>query len=107
MLPKRVIIETPYAGDVNANMQYLADCMRDSILNHDEAPFSSHRLYTKALDDNKPDERKLGIDLAHAWLDVADGVIVYLDRGISSGMTYGINKAKQLGIEIEYRRLNK
>lgn len=104
-LPKRVIIESPYAGDVIENMKYLAECMRDSIFKHNEAPFASHRLYTEALDDNKPEERTVGIDLAHSWLDVADAVVVYTDRGISVGMSYGIVKAKRLGIEIEYRSL--
>ena len=43
-----VIVESPYAGDVAANVEYaraaVADCLRRG-----EAPFASHLLYT--LDD--------------------------------------------------------
>jgi len=33
-----------------------------------------------------PAERKLGIDAGLAWRDVAEASVVYVDRGISSGM---------------------
>ena len=41
----KVIIESPYTGDVERNLEYARRCMRDSI-KRGEAPFASHLLYT-------------------------------------------------------------
>jgi hypothetical protein len=84
---KRVVIESPYAGDVERNLEYARRAMRDCIL-HDEAPYASHLLYTQPgiLNDNDPTERALGIFLGFAWRDLADSVIFYTDYGWSSGM---------------------
>lgn len=103
----RVIIESPYAGDVFANMRYLNNCIRDSILNYQEAPFASHIMYTGALNDDKPDERNTGMAAGFEWYKAAEKVIVYTDLGISSGMLKGIKVAEILGLPLEYRTLNK
>lgn len=101
---QRVMLESPYAGDVEVNLAYLAKCERDCLL-RGEAPFASHRAYTTALDDNDPEERSLGIDAGMAYHDVAEKMVVYTDLGISRGM--------QLAIEawgdrpIEHRSLRK
>lgn len=60
---RRVIIESPYAGDVELNAQYARECLRDS-LTRGEAPIASHLLYTQpgVLDDAVPRERALGIE---------------------------------------------
>jgi hypothetical protein len=64
---RRVIIESPYAGDVDANLIYARECLRDS-LKRGEAPLASHALYTQegVLNDDDPDERKLGIEAGFA-----------------------------------------
>lgn len=36
---------------------------------------------------------------------MADATVVYVDRGVSSGMRYGIAAAKSTGKPIEYRTL--
>lgn len=84
---KRVIIESPYAGDVEANVAYARSAMRDS-LNRGEAPIASHLLYTQPgiLRDDMPDERQHGIDAGLAWRAVAELAVFYVDRGWSSGM---------------------
>ena len=41
-----VILESPYAGDVAANVKYARRCVRDS-LSRGEAPIASHLLYTQ------------------------------------------------------------
>lgn len=99
-----VILESPYAGDVAANVEYGRACLRDSLMRF-EAPIASHLLYTQALDDAKPQERARGIDAGHAWLGRADAVVVYLDKGISPGMDRGIERAMLAGVKIEYRVL--
>lgn len=103
---KLVIIESPYAGDVEANVEYARRCVRDS-LGRGEAPIASHLLYTQpgVLDDDIPHERQWGIDAGLAWRGVAQATVVYTDRGISRGMEYGIAAAEKSGIPIEYRAL--
>ena len=99
-----VIIESPYAGDVEGNVTYARACMADS-LRRGEAPLASHLLYTQMLDDLLPSERMLGIDSGLAWAVKADATVVYTDKGMSRGMEYGIDHAKAHGREIEYRTL--
>jgi hypothetical protein len=101
-----VILESPYAGDVEANVEYARRCVRDS-LSRGEAPIASHLLYTQPgiLDDGKPEERQWGIDAGLAWRAVAQASVVYTDRGISRGMEYGINAAAKAGVMIEFRRV--
>lgn len=82
---RRVIIESPYRGDIERNKAYLKVCMMDSI-SRGEAPSASHKLYTDVLDDDNEDERRLGIELGFAWLKAADLVAFYTDFGMSSGM---------------------
>lgn len=106
---RRVILESPYAGNFVRrwfNRRYARRCLRDCIL-RGEAPFASHLLYTQpgVLRDGDPKERKLGIDTGLAWGDVADASVVYTDRGVSSGMRYGIAAAKAAGRPVEYRTI--
>lgn len=103
---KLVILESPYAGDIDANVEYARACVRDS-LSRGEAPIASHLLYTQPgiLKDDVPAERQWGIDAGLAWGTVAQATVVYMDRGISNGMSYGIAAAKEAGRPIEYRVL--
>jgi len=103
---KRVILESPYAGDIEKNIEYGRACLRDSIM-RGEAPIASHLLLTqpKVLDDSNPAERKVGIEAGLAWGEVSDGTVVYEDYGISNGMVYGINRAICAGKPVEYRRI--
>jgi hypothetical protein len=101
---KLVIVESPYAGDVQRNTAYaraaLADCLRRG-----EAPLASHLLYTQVLDDLTPEERTLGIEAGLAWAVEADATVVYTDLGTSRGMQYGIEHAERNGRHIEFRTL--
>jgi hypothetical protein len=99
-----VILESPYAGDVEANIAYAKKCIHD-CLTKGEASIASHLLYTQSgiLDDTKPEERKLGIEAGHAWYRVAEACVVYCDRGVSKGMTLGTEIAYKHGVPIEYR----
>lgn len=101
---RRVIIESPLAGNVARNRRYLTACLRDSLL-RGEAPFASHAIYVGPLDDDKPDERERGIAAGFAWRSHADATVVYEDLGISRGMQLGIDAAESMGHPIERRRL--
>jgi hypothetical protein len=81
---KRVIIESPYAGNVARNKLYLQYCIRD-CLRRSESPYASHQMLTEALDDNDPEQRKLGMEAGFAWSDGSTHVF-YVDLGWSGGM---------------------
>jgi len=107
---RRVILESPYAGNIFQrwlNRRYARRCVRHS-LSLGEAPIASHLLYTQPgiLDDGDPAERQWGIDAGLAWRGVADASVVYIDRGVSKGMEFGIRAAHASGIPVERRRIN-
>ena len=104
--PRRVVLESPFAGDVEANLAYARECLRD-CLRRGEAPIASHLLYTQpgVLDDDVPEERALGIGAGHAWISKADAVVVYVDRGVSGGMRAGIEAAHRAAVRVELRTL--
>ena len=101
-----VIVESPFAGDIEKNQEYARACLRDCLLKG-ESPYASHLLFTQKgiLDDSIPEERKLGIDAGLEWGKLANKTVIYTDLGISSGMEYGIKNAKANNREIEYREL--
>ena len=68
-----------------------------------EAPFASHLLYTQMLDDLVPEEREMGIEAGLAIGKFAALTAVYIDRGISNGMNYGIQRAEDEGRRVEQR----
>ena len=100
----RVILESPYAGDVAANVEYAHRCLADCLM-RGEAPFAPHLLYTAVLDDKQPEQRALGIQAGHEWYRGADLCVVYTDRGFSRGMYAGIDAATRLGVPVELRSL--
>lgn len=103
---KLVILESPYAGDVERNTRYARACLRDSLM-RGEAPVASHLLYTQpgVLRDDVPDERRMGINAGLAWGRAAEGTVVYCDLGISGGMEQGIGRAEKAGRPVEKRWL--
>lgn len=103
---EKVILESPYAGDTDKNVQYARECMLD-CLRRNEAPMVSHLLYTQVLDDMTPDERALGIEAGLLWGRHATKTVVYTDLGVTSGMKLGIERAEKENREIEYRTLKK
>jgi hypothetical protein len=101
---RRVILESPFAGEIERNLEYARACVRDSVL-RGEAPIASHLLFTQPgiLDDDEPKERALGIAAGLAWLSAADAMVVYTDRGVSGGMRAAIEIAERNHCPIEYR----
>jgi hypothetical protein len=113
-----VIIESPFAGNVEENIRYARACMKDCLM-RGEAPYASHLLYTQegVLDDENPDERRLGMEAGFAWArcfeDNEGGSkpnrmpkrVIYTDLGISGGMQEAISLAYDMGQEVEYRAL--
>lgn len=101
---RRVVVESPYGGDIEANVAYARRAIVDS-LKRGEAPIASHLLFTQPgiLDDAVVAERALGINAGLAWHQIADAVIFYMDRGMSRGMQAAENHATYSGKIIERR----
>jgi hypothetical protein len=104
---KRVVLESPYAGNVARHIAYAKMCVKDMLLKG-EAPIASHLLFTQpgVLDDNNAEQRKLGIEAGHTWTEVADYIVVYTDFGISKGMQQGIDRALAHSVLVQYRQLS-
>lgn len=99
-----VIIESPFAGDLERNRVYLDRCIRDCLA-RGESPYASHRMLTSALDDAQPEEREAGIKAGFAWRAVAAATVVYGDYGLSRGMNAGIEHAVTIGHAVEWREI--
>lgn len=105
---RRVILESPYAGQVERNTLYARRCVRHA-LSCGDAPIASHLLYTQPgiLDDRVIAERDWGIAAGLAWKVVAEACVVYEDYGISKGMQYGIDAAIEAKVPVNYRKIGK
>jgi hypothetical protein len=105
---KKVILESPFAGNVEEHIKYARRAMHDSLLRK-EAPLASHILYTQEgiLDDNIPEQRALGIEAGLIWGKEAELTVVYIDYGVSKGMQFAIDRAKAEGRPVEIREIGK
>jgi len=104
---KLTILESPYAGDVDKNIEYAQKCMRDMLL-RGEAPYASHLLYTQSnvLDDTVPEERELGIYAGFAYKHMKEmHTVFYVDRGMSNGMQMAMDYLKEHKMTFEIRNL--
>jgi hypothetical protein len=101
---RRVILESPFAGDIEAHVAYARRCLRDCLA-RGEAPIASHLLYPQILDDSIAAERALGIAAGLGWLRLAEAMVAYIDYGISPGMRAAMRAAEELSLPIERRRL--
>lgn len=102
---KLVILESPFAGDVERNIDYARKCVRDSLM-RGEAPIASHLLYTQKgiLNDLIPPGRQWGIDAGLEWKKVAEKHVFYVDYGMSEGMKYAKKNIKG-GVDVEFRTI--
>lgn len=111
----RVVLESPYAGDVQLNRLYARACLLDSLM-RGEAPIASHLLHPQVLDDHDENMRRAGMIAGWAWLpalnrdlhNLSDKHVFYLDLGWSTGMKMAREVASQLGLQHTYeeRRLD-
>lgn len=102
-----VIIESPYSGDIEANVAYARRALHDSI-SRGEAPLASHLLYTQpgVLIDKSKWERHHGMVMGWEWIRHADRVALYCDRGISTGMLAGLKCTLDLNRPYVFRWLD-
>lgn len=104
---KRVIVESPYAGNIEVNEVYGEFALYDCLVNYNETPYASHLLYTRKnvlRDDHGPD-RELGIKAGFYWRDVAEETVFYTDLGMTDGMVLGIGDCKEKNNPYHVRKL--
>lgn len=100
-----VVVESPYGGEQRERHEdYLDACLLDCY-ERGEAPFASHAIGPRCLDDDTPHERKLGIMAGFAVGRKLDKRAVYTDLGITVGMAKGVRDAEKIGQPIEERSL--
>lgn len=104
----RTTIESPLAASspegFRRNVRYAQLCMLDS-LKRGEAPYASHLLYPQVFDDLDEDQRRIGMQAGHEWIKQAELVAVYIDLGVSRGMSMAEALAIKLAIPTTTRRL--
>lgn len=97
---KLVFICSPFAGDIEGNTERARRYGRFAVTKN-AVPFIPHLLFPQFLNEDDPEERRLGIDMGMHVLKLCKEIWVFGNR-ISSGMAVEINKAKSLGIPIKY-----
>ena len=106
---RRVVIESPFrATETYSAAQfaaYLDACLSDAI-NRGEAPFASHAIYPRVLNDANPVDRHQGIAMGLEWGSAADLVAVYSDFGVSEGMDEAIRFYASRNVPVEWRRID-
>lgn len=84
-LMKRIMILSPYSGDIERNMRYLQRCIWH-VIQERHAPFAPHYIYPSFMDDTNSLQRDIGIAMGLLWGSVSDELWLFQDYGISDGM---------------------
>ena len=95
-----VYICSPYAGDVETNVQKARRYCRFAV-DKGYIPIAPHLLFTQFLNDDSPKERQLGIFFGNAVMSKCSEVWVFVDR-ISDGMEAEIKRAKRKNYRLRY-----
>ena len=112
-----VFLESPYSGDIDRNIRYLALCSLDAALLHNECPYASHANMTqhpraKTMFVSDYDEkwntvtREQGIELSQRIRLRCDKTVFYTDLGWSSGMYAAKDYCVQRKFPFEERKIN-
>jgi hypothetical protein len=85
------------------NKVYAEQCLRHSAMVCGEAPYASHVLFARALNDRAALERHTGMHIGFQWGAEAEARVVYCDYGISPGMREGIvRRSRHQALEYRY-----
>ncbi len=112
-----VMIESPYSGDIDRNIRYLALCGFDAGVLHDECAYASHGWMTQhpqakgffVSDYEKKWDvltRDQAIGISQRMRKRADKTVFYTDLGWSSGMKAAKAYCEQNGLPFEERTVD-
>lgn len=99
-----VVIESPYAGNRLANLDYLNRCILHA-LRQGETPYASHLMLTGALDDMVAAQRALGIEAGLQMGAFIRRHAFYIDRGWSTGMKMARDRCEAEGRQFSIRSI--
>ena len=95
---KLVYIASPYAGDVEGNVEFAKAACRYAATKGD-TPVAVHLMYPRFLDDRVPEEREAGLKMGRRVLAACEEIWLCGER-MSAGMKAEEAEAKRLGIPI-------
>jgi hypothetical protein len=101
MAGKRIFICSPYAGDVERNVETARKLCRKAI-KAGHAPFAPHLHYPGIVNDSNEEERAAGIASGLHFMDICDEVWAYIGQGRSPGMLQELRHATVTGKRIRY-----
>ena len=100
-MKKLVYICSPLRGDILNNLTAAAGYCREVVKTWpDVIPIAPHVYFTQFLNDNKPNERSLGMDMGLALLDMCEELWAFGIDHPSEGMKAELEYAKANGITI-------
>ncbi len=81
---KKVFVCSPYSGDIEGNTaRAIKYCQAEIAAGN--IPFAPHLIFPRMLDENKPEDRELGIRMGLEMMRCCDELHVY-GQHISQGM---------------------
>jgi hypothetical protein len=107
-------VESPYAADIATNTDFVKNVCKYVLTNGkalasaEASPFAMHLLFPQFLDEDKLDERTLGIECGLAWVEKADEVWFCLaprHTEMSGGMTAALTRLANMPQPPELRFL--
>ncbi len=96
-----VYICSPYAGDVEANVERARLYSRFAV-ESGCIPLAVHLLYPQFMNDEDPAERGLALRFGDILMSKCAQVWVFMGYGISAGMTGEIEHAQNKGYRLRY-----
>lgn len=97
---KIVFICSPFAGDVDTNLMRARRYGRFAVAQK-RIPIIPHLMYPQFLEEDNPDERKLGLKMGLVLLTKCHELWVFGNQ-LSAGMSIEISKAKKQRIPIRF-----
>ena len=101
-----VIVESPFAGDMEANRKYALRACIDCMRRH-EVPYASHLFFPQFLDELEPKEREQGLTAGYAFWRVATKIVFYVDHGMSPSMKQADARAARIGMKTVIRKIGR
>ena len=95
---KLVYIASPYAGDVEGNVEFAKAACRYAAAKW-YTPVAVHLMYPRFLDDRVPKEREAGLKMGRRVLAACEEIWLCGER-MSAGMKAEEAEAKRLGLPI-------
>lgn len=97
---------SPYRGNIKRNKEYARELTRAAI-NSGFSPVTVHLYLTEVLDDNKPQERNMGMAAGQEILKQCKYILLGEEYGISEGMKEEIMLATLKGLTVLYENNGK